>query len=158
VHTSRYTVGIALAALLFAAAQAAAPNSRITMLLTSGRSMKTFAVNSVSFDRTKIGRGKLHGPQPTEAGQITIVMPADAQTEKIFKANTALSKVDLLLYVKDPAGKQHLRSQVEIGKSTVTEYKPSSDKKTATVTIASKVVYVTEPALTGNPDWVSSKA
>jgi hypothetical protein len=137
------------------AALAAAPSSRIVMMIRVGRSTKSFDATTVSFDHTTIGRGRLHGPQPASAGEVTVVVPASAATQTAFKLNSTLGKVDLVLYAMDAAGHQHLRSQVEIGGPLVAAYKLSEDKKTATVRLTAKAIFVTEGFQTGNADWVA---
>ena len=135
---------------------AGAPGSRIVMLARSGRSTKSFAVQSVTFDHAAIGKLRLNGPAPASPSEIILVAPASAATQAALKPTTKLAKVDLVLYVTDSNAHQRLRSQLELGNSTVSEYKLSVDKKTATVKLSAKIALISEQVPTASTDWVTS--
>ena len=110
-------------------ALAAGPSSKITMLIRAGRSTGSFKVQSVTFDHANVGRRRLRGPQPTDPSEITVMLSATPAVQTALKPDAKLVKVDLVLYVTDPYGHQHLLSKIEIGNPTVASYTLSADKK-----------------------------
>lgn len=111
---------------------------------------------SISFDHTSVGHPVLGGPKQTRVIDFTIEMATSASAQALLKPKATIQKIDMVLYVKDSAGRQHFRSQVEIGNAEVVEYKLSTDKKSATVKLSATNVYVQEPSVSTDKDWVTS--
>jgi hypothetical protein len=160
VHSSFARTGSRLSALaltLLVSLAAAAPSTRIAMLIHAGKAAAPpLDAKSVLFDHASIGHVVLGGPKLTRVVEFTIELAASATAQRTFKPKSKLAKVDLLLYVTDAAGHQHFRSQVEIGNALVGEYTLSEDKKTATVKLSATAVYLAEPSPSTDKDWVSS--
>ena len=126
------------------------------MLARFGRATKTFAVQSVSFDHAVIGKLRLNGPPSANPNEITLVIAASPAMQAEFKPSNILGQVDLILYITDAAGHQRFRSQLELAKPVVADYKLSEDKKTATVKLSAKAALLSEQRPSTNTDWVTS--
>lgn len=131
--------------------------SRVFMLIRSGRTTKTVEVKSAAFDHAKVGKLHLGAPLPTVPNEVTVVIVQNAANQQAFKAGAKFRRIDLLLYVTPSTGRQHLRSQLEIGDAKVAAYKVAEDRKTATVTLSSAKTYLSETVTSANPDWVTSE-